>query len=208
MHYISRPNVFFTSDYHLYHERILMLGKGRPFSCVEEMHAAIVDRHNAVVRPGDKVYNLGDFALRCTPDMAYAQRQRLMGEQYFFFGNHDKIAWEMIREHPDCFIKYWGDPDSPGSHVLRLKGYGDIAQKITIGHFKQHTFTGSHKGNWNLYGHSHGQLPEEARWLSFDVGVDCWDFTPVSIEQVAQKMKSMIPAWEKWRATLPEGRME
>jgi calcineurin-like phosphoesterase family protein len=207
MNIISKPNVWFTSDYHIYHENILKLGKGRPFASTEEMHAAIADRHNAVVRPGDRVFNLGDFALKCKWEQAYAFRQRLMGQQHFLFGNHDNVAWDMIRNVPNCFVWAKGDPDSPGAYVLRLKGYGDIP-KITIGHFAARTFTSSHKGSWNLYGHSHNQLPEEPRWLAFDVGVDCWDYRPVSIEEVAQKMKSKISAWEKWRATLPEGRME
>jgi len=170
------------------------------------MHAAIADRHNAVVRPGDRVFNLGDFALKCSWQQAYAFRQRLMGQQHFLFGNHDNVAWDMIRNVPDCFVWAKGDPDSPGSYVLRLKGY-DVP-KIQIGHFAALTWTSSHKGSWNLYGHSHNQLPEEPRRLAFDVGVDCWDYAPISIEEVAQKMKTIIPAWEKWKATLPEGRME
>jgi hypothetical protein len=40
------------------------------------------------------------------------------------------------------------------------------------------------------------------------VGVDCWDFAPVSIEEVRKKMQSKMPAWEAWKATLPEGRVE
>ena len=205
--FLTKPNIFFTSDYHIYHDKIIALGKGRPFSNLEEMHAAIADRHNAVVRQGDLVYNLGDFALKCQWEQAYAFRQRLVGQQHFTFGNHDKVVWEMIRNVPDVFTWYKGDPDSPGAYVLKLKGYGDIP-KISIGHFKMCTFTSSHKGSWNLYGHSHGQLPDEDRWLGFDVGVDVWDYTPVSIEQVVQKMKSKMPAYERWRATLPEGRME
>jgi calcineurin-like phosphoesterase family protein len=206
MNYLSKPNIFFTSDYHLYHEKILILGKGRPFANVEEMNAAIADRHNAVVRPGDLVFNLGDYALKCQWLDAYRQRERYVGQQHFLFGNHDKIAAEMIRNRPDCFVWAKGDPDSPGSYVLRLKGY-DVP-KIQIGHFAARTWTSSHKASWNLYGHSHNQLPEEPRWLGFDVGVDAWDYTPVSIEQVAQKMKRLMPAYEAWRAALPEGRME
>jgi hypothetical protein len=45
--------------------------------------------------------------------------------------------------------------------------------------------------------------------LAFDVGVDCWDFTPVSIEQVAAKMKAKLPEWEVYKASLKNtGRAE
>lgn len=206
-HLLSKPNIFFTSDYHIYHENILRLGKGRPFSSVEEMHAAIADRHNAVVRPGDLVFNLGDFALKCKWEQAYSFRQRLVGQQHFLFGNHDNVAWEMIRNKPDCFVWAKGDPDSGGMYTFKPKGYGDIP-KITICHYALRTYPGSYKPSWALYGHSHGMLAEMPQWMAFDVGVDCWDYAPVSIEQVAQKMKTFVPAWEKFKATLPEGIVE
>jgi calcineurin-like phosphoesterase family protein len=205
MNILTKPNVWFTSDYHIYHENILKLGKGRPFSCVEEMHAVIADRHNAVVRPGDKVYNFGDFALKCTWEQAYAFRQRLLGQQHFLFGNHDHVADEMIKNNPGCFVWAKGDPDSGGMHHLKLKGY-DVP-KITICHYAMQTWPGSYGGAWQLYGHSHGMLADSIL-LRFDCGVDCWDFTPVSIEQVAQKMKPKVAAWEAWKATLPEGIVE
>ena len=200
------PNVFFTSDYHAFHKKILILGKGRPFASLDEHNSALVDRHNAVVRPGDKVHNLGDFAMSCGWEDAYRFRQRLMGDQHYYWGNHDKpptgkVAWEMINNHPDCFVSV-KDVD-----ILDLSAYG-VKYPVSIGHFAMRTWTKSHKGAWNLYGHSHNQLPEAQNWLAFDVGVDCWDFRPVSIEEVAQKMKAKMPAYEAWRATLPEGRME
>jgi calcineurin-like phosphoesterase family protein len=43
-----------------------------------------------------------------------------------------------------------------------------------------------HHGAWHLYGHSHGALPPYGK--SFDVGVDCWNYKPVSFEQVQEKM--------------------
>lgn len=206
MNILKLPNIFFTSDYHAFHKKILTLGKGRPFASLDEHNSALVDRHNAVVRPGDKVYNLGDFAMSCGWEDAYKFRLRLLGDQYFTWGNHDRpptgsVAWDMVQNHPDCFI------ETEHSFVLDLKAYG-IKYPVTVGHFMMGTFTKSHKGAWNLYGHSHSQLPEEPRWMSFDVGVDAWDYSPVSIEQVAQKMKAKLPAYEAWRSTLPEGRME
>ena len=200
------PNVFFTSDYHAFHKKILILGKGRPFASLDEHNSALVDRHNAVVRPGDLVYNLGDWAMSCGWEDAWRFRQRLLGQQHFTWGNHDrpptgKVAYEMSLHHPEAFV-WWKDSD-----ILDLQAYG-VKYPVSIGHFAMRTWTKSHKGAWNLYGHSHNQLPEESRWLAFDVGVDCWDFRPVSIEEVAQKMKAKMPAYEAWRATLPEGRME
>jgi calcineurin-like phosphoesterase family protein len=51
-------------------------------------------------------------------------------------------------------------------------------------------WNGSHKGDWQLYGHSHGTLPDDPNALSCDVGVDCWNYFPVSMEQLRAKMKT------------------
>ncbi|MFT5024909.1 MAG: calcineurin-like phosphoesterase family protein, partial [Candidatus Azotimanducaceae bacterium] len=42
----------------------------------------------------------------------------------------------------------------------------------------------AHHGNWHLYGHSHGTLPDLEDQLCFDVGVDCHDFYPLAYEDV------------------------
>jgi calcineurin-like phosphoesterase family protein len=49
----------------------------------------------------------------------------------------------------------------------------------------------SHYASWCLFGHHHGSL--ELYGLSFDVGVDCWNFFPVSLEQIDKKMSTLKP---------------
>jgi calcineurin-like phosphoesterase family protein len=49
----------------------------------------------------------------------------------------------------------------------------------------------SHYASWCLFGHHHGLL--EPYGLSFDVGVDCWNFFPVSLEQIDKKMSTLKP---------------
>ena len=57
-----------------------------------------------------------------------------------------------------------------------------------LSHYAHRVWEGSHKSTWMLYGHSHGSLPEIESSLSFDVGVDCWNYFPISFEQVLEKM--------------------
>ncbi len=193
-------NIWFTSDYHIGHWNILTLGKGRPFANLEEMHAAIADRHNAVVRAGDLIYNLGDFGLKIKWDELLRFRRRLMGNIYFVSGNHDSVTKEMFRHVPDAFV--WM------KKLETIKPKIEGVPPITLCHYALRTWPGSHKGHYALYGHSHGMLPED-RSLSFDIGVDCWDFAPVSIEQVQQKMKAKLPAWEAYKESLKHsGRAE
>jgi calcineurin-like phosphoesterase family protein len=193
---IKQPNLWFTSDCHFGHFNILKLGKGRPFADIDEMGEALIERHNALVKPGDLVYNLGDFALKIAQRDAINIRRRLNGNIYFISGNHDTIAKSM----PGSWV--WVRP------LDRIHPKIDGIPPITLCHYAMRTWHGSHKGTWHLYGHSHGMLPENHQ-LSFDVGVDCWDFAPISIEQVAEKMKAKMPAWKQWKESLEgTGRIE
>lgn len=56
----TMPNTWFTADFHLGHANIIRYCS-RPFSTVEEMDQAIVERLNASVKPNDVLYFLGDF---------------------------------------------------------------------------------------------------------------------------------------------------
>ena len=79
---------FFTSDTHFGHEAIIRYAH-RPFSSVEEMDEVLVENWNRTVRPGDRVYHLGDFAV--TPSHARRIRPRLNGTIRLTLGNHDDI---------------------------------------------------------------------------------------------------------------------
>jgi calcineurin-like phosphoesterase family protein len=194
---LKHPNIFFTSDYHLGHWNILTLGRKRPFDTIDEMHEAIIERHNSVVKPGDIVYNLGDYGLKLKMEALYGLRQRFVGNQFFIEGNHDGVTKQMIKKHPDVFV--W----AKGIEVIHPKSFEGVPP-ITICHYAMRVWSGSHKGHWQLYGHSHGMLPELPNLLAFDVGVDCWNFYPVSIEEVKQKMAEKLPAFEAYRASLRE----
>jgi calcineurin-like phosphoesterase family protein len=62
---------------------------------------------------------------------------------------------------------------------------------ITLCHYSMRSWEMSHYASWHLYGHHHGTL--EPYGLSFDVGVDCWNYYPISLEQVAEKMATLKP---------------
>ena len=75
-------NVWFTSDTHFGHKRIIELAK-RPFSSVEQMDGVMIESWNARVRPGDLVYHVGDFAFADhTPYL-----ERLNGQKFLVKGN-------------------------------------------------------------------------------------------------------------------------
>ena len=172
--------VFFTADTHFNHPMVIPLSK-RPFASVEEMNEAIVDRWNSRVKRGDRVYHLGDVALGKVQDAAEILH-RLNGQIFLLRGNHDKVA-----EHKSCRDRFVWIKDYFGLKV------GD--QKIVLCHYAFRTWNNIHYGSWNLHGHSHGGLTEQENLPQCDVGVDCWDFYPVSFEEIQTKMatKKFVP---------------
>jgi calcineurin-like phosphoesterase family protein len=161
---------FFTSDTHFGHVNILKHA-GRPFTSVAEMDEAMIANWNRVVAPGDTVYHLGDFSWGSKSVATYLRR--LNGNIHIIFGNHDKGA----RQCAQLF------KSAADYREISVEG-----QKITLCHYAMRTFNKAHYGAWQLYGHSHGSLPEDSGLLSTDVGVDCWNYTPVSLDKLRSVM--------------------
>ena len=176
-------DIFFTSDQHYGHKAILRLGQGRPFSSVEEMNETLIERHNAVVKNGDRVYHLGDIFFKATVAEAEGIISRLKGQHYLVLGNHDEVAEELQKKF--------------APHVQPFIWQKDIAwltvgqRKLMLCHYPMRSWKKKDGGSWHLFGHVHGRLPRFGN--SFDVGVDAYNFTPVSFNEVAQRMEKWEP---------------
>jgi len=82
------PNTFFIADTHFGHANILAHEpEARPFRTVAEHDEALIARWNAVVRPGDVVWHLGDFAW--SHDAACHALERLKGRIKLVLGDHE-----------------------------------------------------------------------------------------------------------------------
>lgn len=167
--------VFFTSDTHFDHVRIIELCR-RPFNDVDEMNETMVRRWNERVRPDDTVYFLGDFTMKGA-DVAAKFAVRLNGKIFFVPGNHDHDAVVNMAR--------W-------EHAYDLYEIGHQGKNITLCHYAMKVWNGSHRGSLMLYGHSHGTLPGNSQ--SLDVGVDAWDFRPVTLDQILERMAT-LPAY-------------
>jgi len=191
------PNIHFTSDEHFGHRNVMLgfldhktglpTSKPRPWGTLEEMTEGLIDRHNYVVKSGDLVYHLGDAFWRTFGvDNAIEVMQRLNGNHYYIFGNHEELFEEAGRsvtlKHQFVWLK------DRAKLKVQLDPTKSKKQMIVLDHFAGRVWDKSHSGSWQLYGHSHGALPEQDDLLSFDVGVDANNWYPVSIEEVAQRM--------------------
>lgn len=160
--------IWFTADTHFGHKNIIKYCD-RPFKDVDEMDRILIENWNARVADDDVVYFLGDFCFRRSPEY----QAELNGNITFIKGSHD--SW----------LKY-------ASYLLPIKVQVAREDKtIVLCHYAMRTWEKSHYGSWHLFGHSHGGLPPYG--LSFDVGVDCWDYAPISLDMVSTRMKSLKP---------------
>lgn len=169
---------FFTADPHFGHEGIIEYSK-RPFANVEEMDETMVARWNAVVKPGDRVFLLGDITI-CR-DLKRIDRLlgRLIGQKFWVLGNHDHS------EERKLFAHHFQKVEKMLDHRI---GKGEDARDMVLCHFAMIAWNKSHHGSWMLHGHHHGELVYPFPAKIADVGVDCWNFAPVSFDTLKAKL--------------------
>ena len=169
---------WFTADTHFGHKNIIKF-TNRPFSSVEEMDEALISNWNARVKPGDDVYQLGDFALNGTTRCREIIK-RLRGNIHLIRGNHEKSADACADEF--VWVKDYHEllMDDPDGHQGK--------QPVVLLHYAMRVWNASHHGSFHLYGHSHGTLPDDPNMRSIDVGVDVHEYAPISYERVKSLM--------------------
>ena len=150
-----------TGCTHFGHSNIVHLAN-RPFADVEQMDRALIENWNAVVRPNDTVYHLGDFAWKGGEGEQYAQR--LNGRIVRLQGNHDPKGW--------------------GVDYLRVK-HNKV--RAVLFHYPIEEWDGWYKGAVHLHCHMH--RPEfvsgERRG---NVGVDATNFTPMRLSEAIERL--------------------
>jgi calcineurin-like phosphoesterase family protein len=195
-------NCFFTSDHHFGHVNIIQYSR-RPFANVVEMNEAMVDRHNAVVRDEDEVYFVGDLALDDKYVALFAPR--LKGKKILVPGNHDSCH-PMHRRHTAACARFrdWGFTTIQERMVRDLPfGRSFIChmplRNITVEHDQRYIALRPEEAELDeqgckylLHGHVHEKWKRRGRMIN--VGVDQWNFTPVSVEELGQYIRKTEPA--------------
>jgi calcineurin-like phosphoesterase family protein len=176
---MTKPTVWLTSDWHFGHRGVTQFEKDgkpvRPWDNPNDMDEAMVELHNSVVKPGDKVYHLGDAVInrRCLPTIG-----RLNGDKILIKGNHDVFRVEE-------YTPYFKD----------IRGVGQLADFV-LTHVPVHPNELAPMGRWRgcIHGHLHTDrvlLPNgEIDPLYLCVSMEQINFTPISLDEV-------ISRWEK-----------
>ena len=196
---------WFTSDQH---SRLLALSpaRGAVFATAAEMNARLIHNWNAVVRPDDTVWVLGDFDMH-GKDASLALVEQLVGTKILVAGNHD-ACWAGVRDgwkNRDLYLAAGFTavmdfavtmlpplrPQAPATRVLlsHFPYAGDSHDEDRYAQFRLRD-----EGIPLLHGHVHESFRErrtkKGTW-GINVGVDWWDYAPVSAETLAQHLEDL-----------------
>lgn len=179
--------IFFISDPHWNHANILtFVGvDGKPirphFSNVEEMNEVMIERWNAVVRPQDKVWNLGDVFFGDFDEYKKIH-SRLNGHQRLLLGNHDKDE----RLWTTRMFKKIGV-------IRRFDEYGFVCSHIPM---NRHSCFNHRQNDYlvNVHGHVHEQDVPDAGYVN--ISCEKTNYAPIHLED----LKKLVD-YEKIRLT-------
>lgn len=165
--------VYFTSDSHFYHTRIINY-ENRPFNNVDEMNNELIKRWNKVVTNNDTIINLGDFCFG-NKDKTSEIVSKLNGNKILVMGNHDMS--HNVKWYIDC-------------------GFNEVYKYPIL--FKEFFILSHEPINYlkapfvNLYGHIHSS----PNFLTFTKNSVCccverWDYTPISFEKILLNLERL-----------------
>lgn len=166
---------FFTSDTHFGHENVIKYSR-RPFANAAEMNREIVRRWNAVVGSNDVIFHLGDFSFlgsERTTDIVGALRGLIV----LVRGNHDdrpERFFHTVMPHDRIVIR---------GATVRLSHYPYRGTEIPDDSRDYSDRQLENDGGWLLHGHVHEKWKVRDRMIN--VGVDQWNYTPVSEDEIA-----------------------
>lgn len=180
-------SLFFTSDMHLFHARVLEYDQS-PFSSIEEQHQAIIERWNNVVSDDDTVYILGDCIFPSRKDSKSPEIKKeairimntLKGNLHLIKGNHE----DFCLDNPEIRDRF--------SSIENYKEIYVNKQMICLFHYPIHEWRGASRGSWMLHGHTHTKDTYDKSYKITNVGIMNWDYTPVSFEQLKIVMADRI----------------
>ena len=163
-------NIWFWGDPHLGHINVLKLSN-RPFGDITHHNDTLIDNYNRLIKTDDICYIMGDISFNQSLKSYEQIFNRLNGKKWVIVGNHDsKKTLEICQKKG--LILGWSE-----NKIIDYKG-----KRIFLAHFPFREWTGFYRGYYHLYAHTHGNLEDYKQ--STDVGVDCWDYEPVSIDEV------------------------
>lgn len=173
---MTKPKEWFVADPHFCHRRIVEMAR-RPFADHREMNEALIRNWNGRVALDDVVRVVGDFACTKRTEEIAPIFHRLNGVKHLVLGNHDEECAETLA--------------LPWASITVRDVVNVDSQVICLSHYPMRSWPRARKGAIHLFGHHHGTLRGTDR--SLDVGVDCWDYRPVSLPEIRKRLAMLPP---------------
>ena len=179
---------FFTADWHL-GSKIVLDVYNRPFDSIEKMNGSLVSACNKIAdSKSDIVIHAGDFAC-----FGKDRGEDALSENPNKFMN-------IIRA---TFINVEGNHDKQNSvksigKFIRLE-LGSVFTDVCVCHYPSYDIRSSEfikPGDIVLCGHVHNKwkhfIDKENKVLNINVGVDVWNFKPVSEDKLIDYIKQLL----------------
>lgn len=168
-------NFWMVSDTHINHANILNFTRrdGSPlrvFDDVNHMNETIIQNWNSVVKPGDRVWHLGDVYFGKDFEKVDSILSRLNGKKALILGNHDDPKCPVLQKHFEKIVMWriFKDMQTVLTHTPIYLGNDDIR-----------------KYNFNVHGHIHAGQINDPRYLN--ISVEETNYFPVNIEETIRK---------------------
>jgi len=164
--------IWFTSDQHFHHDKIIGYCN-RPFSRTRDMDNTIIHRYNSKVEDEDTVYFLGDlFDLQFGRNFHIVERviNKLKGNKHLILGSHDYL--EPFEYVEAGFISVHTSLEVEGMILNHDPAVSCIDRDKIF-----------------LCGHVHTLFKTKVNVIN--VGVDVWNFYPVSLQEIMILKNSM-----------------
>jgi len=163
--------IWFTADYHLFNENVIEYCK-RPYKNSQHMNKVLIMNYNRLVSVDDTVYFLGDLSLKgieFKPSLN-ALVGKMNGEKHLILGNHDRLS---VRDYLEM-----GFESVHSSLDLDLEGLRLVHDPTIAYTYPSQIF---------LAAHVHTLYVTYKNIIN--VGVDAWNYNPVSLEQIRDLVK-------------------
>lgn len=186
--------IYFISDTHFFSENIIRYCN-RPFENAEDMNKKLIENWNAVVKPEDTVYHLGDFVMHESENIPPILEQ-LNGEIVLVRGNHDtRRKLSVISQYPEKVV------DIKDIAYLQYKGLFFVASHFPMTNTDFLDMVVQDNSEVVVvHGHVHDKTPFfTPKTHSFNVSCDVTDFAPVPINRMWKQVKEHFEEVGVWR---------
>lgn len=171
-------DVWLISDTHFFHNNIIRYCD-RPFDNSDHMDEYLLERWNHVVKPGDKVYHLGDVFIGSNKEEEKfkALWPKFHGKKRLVVGNHDQIK----------FLSSGGFFEK----VMLWRKFDNLLFTHIPTHIQSLTEPRTDQPRAvNVHGHTHTKGSPVGPYHS--VCVELINYTPIHVEDVKMIAKEML----------------